>query len=84
MITIVSKWYLGWTTVENAILFVASGSGAVFSYVIMTIVVTKKWMDDRQVLLYGIVTALLNLLSIGMIASLVEFKSSLRVFTWHL
>ena len=27
VITIISKWYLGWSTVENAVLFVASGSG---------------------------------------------------------
>ena len=53
--------------------------GAVCSYVIMTIVVTKKWMDDRQMLLYGVVTAMINLLSIGTIASVVEYQSSFRV-----
>lgn len=73
-ITIVSKWYLGWELVENAILFITSGLGAVVSYLIITIIVSKKIFSDRQILLYGVVMANICCICIALMASYVNFR----------
>ena len=74
VVTIISKWYLGWEQVQNAILFVASGSGATVSYLVVTIIAQKRIFDDRQVLVYGVTMATLMMLSIGTIASVASYQ----------
>ena len=50
-ITLLTKWLLGWDQVQNAIIFVVSGIGAILSYGTVTLISTKKILDDRQILL---------------------------------
>ena len=76
IVTIISKWYLGWEQVENAVLFVASATGAVCSFLIVTIIAQKRIFDDRQVLVYGITMTSLMMISIGTLLSIASYQVS--------
>merc|ERR1712130_751192 len=62
VVTILSKYFLGWSMAQNAVLFVTSGLGATASYISVTIIAGKRILDDRQILLTGVSLALLNCL----------------------
>ena len=66
-ITLLTKWLLGWDQVENAIIFVTAGFGAILSYGIVTIISTKNILDDRQILLGSCLMCFFNLCLIGSI-----------------
>jgi len=72
-ITLLTKWLLGWDQVENAIIFVTAGLGAILSYGIVTLISTKKILDDRQILLGSCCLCFCNLCFIGTVLSVFEF-----------
>ncbi|CBY35459.1 unnamed protein product [Oikopleura dioica] len=72
-ITLLTKWLLGWDQVENAIIFVTAGLGAILSYGVVTLISTKRLLDDRQILLGSCCLCFCNLCFIGTILSVFEF-----------
>jgi len=66
-ITLLTKWLLGWDQVENAIIFVTAGLGAILSYGVVTLISTKRLLDDRQILLGSCCLCFCNLCFIGTI-----------------
>ena len=88
-ITIYTKWFLNWGQTENAMIFILTGVTAslrsVFidwlilsmktnlSYIVVTILASKRILEDRQILLTGISSLLVTVIFIAVALSLSYF-----------
>lgn len=75
-VTIYTDWYLGWRQTENSLVFILSGSSATFSYILITALVSRKVLSDRQLLLIGLsMNVLMAHIVVGIIATYSEFRA---------
>jgi len=75
-VTIFTDWFLGWRQTENSLVFILSGLSATSSYIVITALVSRKLLSDRQLLLIGLsMNILMAHLAVGIVASYSEFRA---------
>ena len=75
-VTIYTKWFMDWGQIENAFTFLMTGFSATMSYVVVTILMSKRIFEDRQLLLTGLISLFSSVLIIGVALSVSTFKAA--------